>query len=105
MLAYVALLPWLTRGDQGADHELVLAWVADALGPEAGAAARSLDGMLRLTGEEREEAVREPAEALGADLLVVMLWMAAGVAAVRGGGRAGWFHEDDGAYGSVGAAG
>jgi len=105
MLAYLALLEWLTRGDQdGADPELVLAWVADALGPDAGAAARSLSDMLRLGGQEREDAVREPADALGGDLLAVMLRMAAGVAAVRGGGRAEWLREEGGAYGTVGAA-
>lgn len=92
-MAFATLLGWLAnRGPRPVPStatQRVPAWVRQALGDGP---ADAVDRVVGILGgdEERSAALAGPADALGAEFLPALVWMAAGLVAVYGGGDARW---------------
>jgi hypothetical protein len=88
-MAFAVLLGWLSnRGPRPIPttaRERVPQWVRQTLG---GGPADAVDRVVGILGtdDERQAALAEPADELGGDFLPAMVWMAAGLVAVYGGG-------------------
>lgn len=94
-LAFLVLTSWIGRARSAdTDPDAVLGWVADALGARAAGAAAALRGLL-VGGEQEQAALGEPADELGEDLLLALIWLVAGLVAVHNGGDAARLTEFD----------
>ncbi|WP_211261229.1 hypothetical protein [Pseudonocardia acaciae] len=97
-IAFAIVAAWLT----GARDELsrptlaadAVGWVESHLGAEAADLARRGAGILGAP-ESGDLTAQELADETGDDFIPTMIWLAAGVAAVCGGGDAGWLRRYD----------
>ncbi|MCU1630884.1 MAG: hypothetical protein JWP64_5833 [Pseudonocardia sp.] len=90
-MAFAVLLGWLSnRGPRPIPttaRERVPQWVRQTLGEGPADAVDRVVGILG-TDDERQAALAKPADELGGDFLPALVWMAAGLVAVYGGGDA-----------------